>query len=323
MGMPPDGGGYALRVSAAVSRPAARLTPAVLLCLALVYVVWGSTYFGIKVAIQSLPPLGMLAARFLGAGALLYAFLRWRGVPAPTRREWGASAVVGLLLLGGGTGLVTLAERDASSSVAAMVLAVSPLFAALFARLWGERTGGREWLGIGVGLLGIALLNVGELRATPLAAALLLLAPLCWTFGSQWSRRLPLPAGLMGSAAEMLAGGLLLGLLSLGLGERWTPPSAASLWALAYLTVFGSLVAYSAYMYLVAHTRPALATSYAYVNPVVAVLLGVGLGGETLTGLGWAAMGVILTGVVLVAWPRPVPPTAQDPGAAQAPGAEA
>ncbi|MBB5235294.1 drug/metabolite transporter (DMT)-like permease [Deinococcus budaensis] len=308
------------------SRPAARLTPAVLLCLALVYVVWGSTYFGIKVAIGSLPPLGMLAARFLGAGALLYAFLRWRGVPAPTRREWGASAAVGLLLLGGGTGLVTLAERDASSSVAAMVLAVSPLFAALFARLWGERTGGREWLGIGVGLLGIALLNVGELRATPLAAALLILAPLCWTFGSQWSRRLPLPAGLMGSAAEMLAGGVLLGLLSLGLGERWTEPTAASLWALAYLTVFGSLVAYSAYMYLVAHTRPALATSYAYVNPVVAVLLGVGLGGETLTGLGWGALGVILTGVVLVAWPRPASvtaPTTENPGAVQAPGAEA
>ncbi|GBF04085.1 permease [Deinococcus aerius] len=290
-------------MTAAASRTA-RLTPTVLLSLALVYVVWGSTYFGIKVAIGSLPPLGMLAVRFLLAGALLYAFLRWRGAPAPTVQEWRSSAAVGLLLLGGGTGLVTLAERDASSSVAAMVLAVSPLFAALFARLWGERTGGREWLGIGVGLLGIALLNIGELHATPLAAFLLILAPLCWTFGSQWSRHLPLPGGLMGSAAEMLAGGLILLLLSLGLGERWGTPTAASLWALAYLTVFGSLVAYSAYMYLVAHTRPALATSYAYVNPVVAVLLGVGLGGEHLTGLGWAALGVILTGVVLVAWPR-------------------
>ncbi|MEF2277809.1 drug/metabolite exporter YedA [Deinococcus sp. YIM 134068] len=280
------------------------LTPTVLLCLGLVYVVWGSTYFGIKVAIESLPPLGMLALRFLVAGALMYAFLRWRGVPAPTRREWGASAVVGLLLLGGGTGLVTLAERDASSSVAALVLAVSPLFAALFARLWGERTGGREWLGIGVGLVGIALLNVGELRTTPLAALLLILAPLCWTFGSQWSRHLPLPAGLMGSAAEMLTGGVLLGLLSLLFGERWGMPTAASLVALVYLTLFGSVAAYSAYMYLVAHTRPALATSYAYVNPVVAVLLGVGLGGETLTALGWVAVAVILAGVVLVVWPR-------------------
>ncbi|WP_234009031.1 drug/metabolite exporter YedA [Deinococcus sp. NW-56] len=283
---------------------AARLTPTVLLCLALVYVLWGSTYFGIKVAIESLPPMGMLALRFLAAGALLYGFLRWRGAPAPTAREWRASALVGLLLLGGGTGLVTLAERDASSSVAAMVIAVSPLFASLFARLWGERTSGREWVGIGIGLVGIVLLNVGELRATPLAAALLILAPLCWTFGSQWSRRLPLPAGLMGSAAEMLTGAVLLGGLSLVMGERWGTPTPASLWALGYLAVFGSLVAYSAYMYLVAHTRPALATSYAYVNPVVAVLLGVGLGGESLTGLGWLALAVILAGVVLVVWPR-------------------
>lgn len=286
---------------------AARLTPMVLLCLGLVYVVWGSTYFGIKVAIETLPPLGMLALRFVVAGALMFLVLCARGARLPTAREWAASAAVGTLLLGGGTGLVTLAEREASSSVAAMVIAVSPLFAALFARLWGERTGGREWLGIGVGLLGIALLNLGELRATPLAALLLILAPLCWTFGSQWSRHLPLPKGLMGSAAEMLAGGGVLLVLSVLTGEQWRTPSAASLWALAYLTVFGSLVAYSAYMYLVAHTRPALATSYAYVNPVVAVLLGVGFGGETLGPLGWVALAVILAGVGLVAWPRRVP----------------
>lgn len=276
----------------------------VLLALGIVYVVWGSTYLGIKIAIGSLPPLGMLGIRFLVAGVVLLAFLRWRGAPMPTARQWGASAVVGLLLLGGGTGLVTLAERDASSSVAAMVLAVSPLFAALFAQLWGERTGGREWLGIGVGLLGIALLNIGELHATPLAALLLILAPLCWTFGSQWSRHLPLPSGLMGSATEMVMGGVLLLGLSFVMGEKWGTPTPASLWALAYLIVFGSMVAYSAYMYLVTHTRPALATSYAYVNPLVAVLLGVGFGSERLGTLGWVALGVILTGVVLVAWPK-------------------
>ncbi|MFB9992815.1 drug/metabolite exporter YedA [Deinococcus oregonensis] len=293
--------------SAAASAPAARLTPAVLVALGIVYVVWGSTYFGIKIAIGSLPPLGMLGIRFLGAGVILFAVLRLRGAAMPTARQWGASAVVGLLLLGGGTGLVTLAERDASSSVAAMVIAVSPLFAALFAQLWGERTGGREWLGIGVGLLGIALLNIGELHATPLAALLLILAPLCWTFGSQWSRHLPLPSGLMGSAAEMVTGGVLLLALSFIMGEKWGTPTAASLWALGYLILFGSLLAYSAYMYLVAHTRPALATSYAYVNPVVAVLLGVGFGSETLGTLGWVALGVILLGVILVAWPKKVP----------------
>jgi len=294
-------------VSGAGTRSAASpatLTPSILGALAAVYLVWGSTYFGIKVAIQSLPPLGMLGLRFLLAGALLYAFLRLRGAPHPTALQWRWSAVVGLLLLGGGTGLVTLAERQASSSVAAMLIAVSPLFASLFGRLWGERTSGREWLGIGVGLCGIVLLNLGELRATPSAALLLLLAPLCWTFGSQWSRRVPLPPGLMGSAAEMLTGGLILMLLSTLAHEHWQQPTPASLWALLYLIFAGSLLAYTAYMYLVAHTRPALATSYAYVNPLVAVLLGLGLGGERLGPLGWLALGVISLGVLLVVWPR-------------------
>ena len=281
----------------------AALTPTVLGALAVVYLIWGSTYFGIKVAISTLPPLGMLALRFLIAGALLYIVLRLRGAAAPTPRQWGWSAVVGLLLLGGGTGLVTLAERQASSSVAAMLIAVSPLFSSLFGRLWGERTTLREWLGIGVGLLGIVLLNLGELRATPLAAALLVLAPLCWTFGSQWSRRMPLPSGLMGAAAEMLTGGAALAVLSVVFREQWRTPSPGSLWALLYLILAGSLLAYSAYMYLVAHTSPALATSYAYVNPLVAVLLGVGLGSERLGHLGWLALAVILVGVVLVIWP--------------------
>ncbi|MFC4455857.1 drug/metabolite exporter YedA [Deinococcus sonorensis] len=287
--------------------PAPPLTTSILLALAAVYVVWGSTYFGIKLAIGTLPPLGMLGLRFLLAGLLLYPVLRLRGVPNPTPAQWGWSAAVGLLLLGGGTGLVTLAERQASSSVAAMLIAVSPLFASLFGRLWGERTSGREWLGIGVGLVGIVLLNVGELHATPLAAVLLVLAPLCWTFGSQWSRRLDLPSGLMGSAAEMLTGGAVLMLLSTLTGEHWRQPSATSLWALAYLVVFGSIVAYSAYMYLVAHTRPALATSYAYVNPLVAVLLGLGLGGEHLGAYGWTGLVVITLGVLLVVWPAQKP----------------
>lgn len=284
------------------SRPSPTLS--LLLALATVYLVWGSTYFGIKVAIETLPPLGMLGLRFLIAGGLMFLVLRLRGVALPSAREWGASALVGALLLFGGTGLVALAERQASSSVAAMVIAVSPLFASLFGRLWGERTGGREWLGIGVGLVGIVLLNLGDLHATPLAALLLVLAPLCWTFGSQWSRHLPLPGGLMGAAAEMLSGGALLLVLSPLFHERWHTPSAASLWALGYLVVFGSILAYSAYMFLVARVSPALATSYAYVNPVVAVLLGTLLGGEHLSGYGWLALGVILAGVALVAWPR-------------------
>ncbi|WP_309570727.1 drug/metabolite exporter YedA [Deinococcus sp.] len=291
----------------AVSAARPAVTTAVLIALGVVYLVWGSTYFAIKVAIGSLPPLGMLALRFLLAGALLYGMLRLRGLPAPTRQQWGWSAVIGTLLLGGGTGFVTLAERDASSSVAALMIAVSPLFAALFATLWGEKTGKREWLGIGVGLVGIALLNLGELRATPTAAVLLILAPVCWTFGSQWSRHLPMPSGLMSSAAQMLTGGAVLTVLSVVFREKWSVPTAGSVWALAYLVVFGGVLAYSAYTYIVAHARPALATSYAYVNPVVAILLGVLVGGEHVGPLGWAALAVIVTGVVLVAWPQRVP----------------
>ena len=289
----------------------ARLPLPVLLCLLTVYVVWGSTYFGIKVAIESLPPLGMLGLRFLIAGVVLYAVLRLRGVPRPTAAQWRGAGLVGLLLLVGGTGLVTLAERQASSSVTAMLIAISPLFASLFGNLWGQRTTRREWLGIGVGLLGILLLNLGELRATPLAAALLILAPLCWTLGSALARRVTLPPGLMGAAAEMLTGGLLLIVLSTLGREHWRVPTPASAWALAYLVVFGSVLAYSAYMYLVAHTRPALSTSYAYVNPLVAVLLGILLGGEHLGALGWAALAVIVLGVLLVIWPRKEPATGQ------------
>ena len=283
----------------------ASLPTLVILALGTVYLIWGSTYFGIKIAIQSLPPLGMLGIRFLlGGGAALCVSATARACRILAGCSGGWSALVGLLLLGGGTGLVALAERQASSSVAALLIAISPLFASLFSNLWGERTSGREWLGIGVGLVGIVLLNLGELRATPLAALLLVLAPLCWTFGSAVSRRVALPQGLMGAAAEMLTGGALLLALSPLVHERWHTPTAASLWALAYLVVFGSIVAYSAYMYLVAHTRPALATSYAYVNPLVAVLLGIGFGGEHLGSLGWVALAVIVLGVVLVIWPR-------------------
>ena len=276
----------------------------ILLSLLTVYLVWGSTYYAIRVAIGSIPPMGMLGLRFLVAGVILYAVLRLRGVAAPTRQGWRLSGVVGVLMLFGGTGLVTLAERQASSSVAAMMIAVSPLFAALIGRFWGEKTGGREWLGIGVGLIGIALLNVSELHATPLAAGLLILAPLCWTFGSQWSRHLPLPGGLMNSAAQMTIGGGFMLLLSALLREPWHTPTPASVWALLYLTSVGSLLAYSAYTYLVMHTRPVLATSYAYVNPLVAVLVGVGVGGEHLGTFGYLALVIIVGGVGLMTWPR-------------------
>jgi drug/metabolite transporter (DMT)-like permease len=278
----------------------------VLLALLAVYVIWGSTYYGMKVAVETLPPLLMSGARFIVAGALLYGWLRLRGAKPPTAREWRASALVGALLLTIGNGFVGLALTygGVSSSLAAVCVAVMPLFTALFALRFGERPGAVEWGGLMVGFVGsawLALRGGGELRFG-LGALFVLAAPASWALGSVWSRRLPLPTGAMRTAAQMLVGGVLLVVLGLALGERVAPAtvSARSIAAWAYLVVLGSLVAFSAYQYLLANTRAAVATSYAYVNPVVAVLIGVSFGGERFTTQMALASALVLAGVIAV-----------------------
>ena len=271
--------------------------------LLVLYLVWGSTYLGIKVAIETIPPFYMQAARFLIAGSVLYLFLRLRGEAHPTRREWLGSALIGGVLLIGGTGLVTLAQAlGVSSGVAAVVVSTMPLWLALFARLHGGRVGRLEWTGMLIGLLGVVLLNLGsDLRANPLAGLLLFLAPVSWAFGSFWSPRVRQADGLMASAAQMLAAGVMFGLLGLLRGEAFVRvPSAGSGLALLYLVTFGSLLAYSTYVSLLSrNVRPAVLGSYAYVNPVVAVLLGVLFAGETVSAAGLLGMGVIVAGVVM------------------------
>ena len=270
--------------------------------LGVLYLVWGSTYLAIKLAVETIPPYTMLAVRFLIAGGVLYGFLRFRGARNPTPVEWRSSALVGTLLLVTGLGSVTLAESmGVSSGVAAVVVSTMPLWFALFTLLWGGRVGVPEWVGLGLGLVGVALLNAeADLRANPVAAIILFLAPVGWAFGSVWSSRLPQPPGLMASAAQMLAAGLVFIPVALLRGETltWVPSLNSSL-ALLYLITFGSLLAYSAYVYLLSRPlRPALLSSYAYVNPVVAVLLGV-LVGEQISVTGFVGIGVILLGVVL------------------------
>jgi drug/metabolite transporter (DMT)-like permease len=232
----------------------------------------------------------------------MYVFLRLRGVPNPSRQQWLALAPIGLLLLAGGNGGVVFAEQWVSSSLAAVWIASMPLWAALFAGLFGRWPGLLEWVGLGVGMGGVVLLNgEGDFQANPIGAVALLISTVCWAFGSVWSRRLPLPGGPMSSAGEMLVGGAAMMLISLSAGERVTEPITwQGVGAVAYLVIFGSIVAFSAYLYLLRRVRPTLATSYAYVNPVVAVGLGVGLGGENLTPLGIVATLVILAAVVLV-----------------------
>lgn len=284
------------------------LSPSVVFSLAVVYLVWGSTYLGIRVAVETIPPFYMAAVRFLLAGGVLYLFLHLRGHSHPSRRQWLGSALLGGLLLVGGNGLVTLAQSlGVSSGMAAVIVSTMPLWLALFVRLQGDHIGRLGWVGMLVGLLGVVLLNLGaDLRASPVATALLFVAPLSFALGSSWSPKLPQADGLMASAAQMLTAGVLFALIGLARGEAFTQtPSLRSALALLYLTTFGSLLAYSAYTYLLSRNlRPALLSSYAYVNPVVAVLLGVLLVGETVSPAGLAGMSVIVMGVVLAVTAR-------------------
>ncbi len=180
----------------------------------------------------------------------------------------------------------------------------------MLGRWWGEKTTLREWLALLLGFGGVGILAWGdELRADAFSAAVLFCAPISWAWGSILSRKLPLAAGMMSAATQMLTGGALLALVSAMAGE--TVPAvipSASLWAWAYLAVFGSLIAYSAFMYLLRNTRPAVATSYSYVNPVIAVLVGVGVGGETAgAGLWWAVVCIVLATVVVMVMVKPTP----------------
>ena len=271
------------------------------------YLIWGSTYLVIRIGVESWPPLLMAAARFLLAGALLYGWLRWRGTPAPNWTQWKSAGWIGILLLSCGNGGVTFAEHvGVASGIAALAVATVPLFTLLFGLFWGERNTRLEWLGIGMGLLGIVLLNMGSnLQTNPLGAVLVVSAAAAWALGSVWGKALPMPSGLMASAAQMLVGGAALLVASLISGERLhSMPTLAGWLALGYLVLFGSLIAFSAYLYLLKTVRPSAATSYAYVNPVVAVVLGISFAGEQVGFAEWLAMAVIVAGVLLIGLPQ-------------------
>jgi drug/metabolite transporter (DMT)-like permease len=276
----------------------------VILALAAVYLIWGSTYYAMRLALESLPPLLMAGIRFLVAGAGLYLVLRMRGVRAPSRAEWKTAALLGLFLLIGGNGLVAYSQQWVSSSLAAIVVATMPLWAALFARFAGQKPTASERAGLWIGFAGVLVLNAGgELGELAPGALVLLLAPLSWAWGSMQTKtkKLAIAPGGMGLAAMMTTAGAALLILGAARGERIVEtPTVEATAALVYLIVFGSLVGLTAYTYLLDNVRPALATSYAYVNPVVAVAIGVGLGGEQLGTWTLVALGVILAGVALV-----------------------
>ncbi len=275
------------------------------LSLFALYIIWGSTYFAISFGVQSFPPFFMNAIRFTIAGAILYAVLRARGTPNPNKLEWWSAARIGFfLIIGGNTGTTIAESLGVASGLAATIVATMPLWAALWSTLWGARPRMLEIAGMLVGLVGVVILSLeGNLRGNQAGAIVMFIAPMFWSFGSIWSKRLPLPQGLMASATEMLTAGIIMIPISFLLGERMTKtPSLESILALIYLITFGSLIAFSAYLYLLTKVRPTLATSYAYVNPIVALLLGVFLGHEKIGVNAFIAMPIILSAVGLVAY---------------------
>jgi drug/metabolite transporter (DMT)-like permease len=281
---------------------AAKHRVALLASLASVYVVWSSTYLVMRIAVESLPPMLMGAIRFSIAGGLLFVFGAFRRVPMPTLRQWFLALPIGILLFVGGNGLVAIGETRVSSGIAAVVCATMPLWMSVFAVLTGERPTAREWLGVALGLAGVVVLTAGaELSAEPVFAAILLGSPLAWAAGSILSRRLPAAPGVMAAASQQIMGGLALFAVGFGRGERlpaeWT---FDAMWSVAYLIVFGSFVAFTAYSWLLKNARPALATSYAFVNPPLAVLLGAALGAEHVDSATLAATPLIVAAVVLV-----------------------
>ena len=274
----------------------------VALALAALYLIWGSTYLAIRFALEGgFPPFLLGGIRFLVAGGLLYAFLRLRGVAAPTRPQWRNAAVMGLLLLLLGNGLVNYGEQTVASGMTAVIVSSSALWMGVFAAMRGHRPSALEWFDLGLGFVGVLWLSAGgSLSATPAGLVALLLASVAWSFGSIWSKGRDLPSPFMTSAGQMLCGGVVMVAIAMATGERMAMPTPKALAAFAYLVTFGSIIGFSAYIWLLHHVRPALAGSYAYVNPAIAVMLGAWLAGERATPTELGAMAVILAGVVVI-----------------------
>jgi drug/metabolite transporter (DMT)-like permease len=279
--------------------------------LLIVYLVWGTTYFALGVAMQTLPPVLMNGARFLLAGVLMLAIARWQGQAWPTATQWRASALIGGLMAFAAMALVVLAQKAGiGSGLMATVVTTMPMWLALWTRWGGERVPLTSWIGLVQGAAGALLLALeGDFSTTLLGTLCAFGAPLAWSLGSYASRRLDLPPPAMASAAQWLLGGLL-GIAVASLWEpgartvAWQQVSLASLLAWFYLVVMGTMVTLNAYLWLLKNTSAALAGSYSFVNPVVALCVGVLLGGERLTGWVFVALPLIGLALALILYGR-------------------
>lgn len=279
-----------------------RVSPLVVACVAATWVVWGSTYLAIKFALISFPPFFQMGTRFLAAGGILLLWTRLRDHLLPTRTQWRNAYVVGALMLGG-MGCVAYSEQTVASGLVVAFIAVTPATIALMNLFFGIRPSKLEVAGMIVGLAGVLFLVRGAgFSASPAGLVAVAAGNVSWALGSVLSqRKFVLADGAVGFASEMLCGGLFLMLVSSLAGERFHwPPQPLALWAWVYLVFFGSLIAFSAYMVLLARTRPALAASYSFVNPIIGMLLGVTLGSEVVTSHEWWAVTVIVCGVILL-----------------------
>ena len=283
---------------------------AVALALLLVYVVWGTTYFAMGIALQTMPPLWMNAIRFLCAGGVMLGLARWQGHALPTAAQWRNTAVVGGLMVFMAMNCIGFAQKlGIGSGLMATVVTTMPMWLALWSRWGGERVPLTSWIGLALGVVGALLLALeGNFSATWLGALLAFGAPLCWSLGSYASRRLSLPAPAMAAAAQWLVGGVMGSVVAL----CFEPVSAlgavsARSWAAwVYLLVFGTLIALNAYLWLLQNTSSALAGSYSFVNPAVALLVGVVLGGELLTGWVYAALPLIGAALVFILYGKAI-----------------
>lgn len=278
------------------------LSPLVLACLAATWLIWGSTYLAIKFALTSFPPFYQMGSRFLVAGVLLLAWLKFRGRALPTLIEWRNALVIGTLLLVSGMGFTAYSEQTVASGLIVAYIAIIPIIVTAMNLPFGIKPSRLELCGMLVGVAGVLMLVRGAaFTASPTGLAAITIACVSWSLGSVLSPRLPLARGAMGFASEMLCGSIVLLVLAAVTGERpeW-PPQSFAVWSWVYLIVFGSLLAFNAYMVLLGRVSAALASSYTFVNPVIAMALGIWLGGEAVTGFEWAAAAVITAGVVLL-----------------------
>lgn len=284
-------------------------SPLVLACLAATWFLWGTMYLAIKWALVSFPPFYQMGSQFVVAGAVLATIARWRGGAWPSAREWLGGAIMGALLISGGYGFMAVAETSVGSGLVVAFTAIVPTMVVLGEWPYGVRPDRRQAAGVALGLVGIVMMTQGQGFGASLGGLLAVITSCAtWTAGSVWSvhglpggSKISTAPGSMGHASQMLTGGALLLIASRAIGEApaW-PPAPLALLCWVYVAIAGSLIGYSAYLLLLERTTPALATSYTYVNPVVALLLGVTLGQEVVSRFEWLAVMIVLCGVVLL-----------------------